>query len=155
MPGRPRASDEPYETLIFEIARWEPNYAFGVNRMPLHRGPYDEHFAVDLVGTCIHPAKYEGRTVDFNIVGRRDLPPAEPENGFSGWRPNCVGPLTLRPGGTGQFLTSVPHDTIAHLVFALTHGLYRYAVLHGPALKRGKALTQSIGFQKTVNLEDY
>jgi hypothetical protein len=70
------------------------------------------------------------------------------------WRPRCVGLLDLPPAN-GRFYASIPHESMGMLLAALTTGHYRYVLLFGPALSRGKSLCQSIHFQRTVDLAEY
>ncbi|MGB4056707.1 MAG: hypothetical protein WBK77_01335 [Alphaproteobacteria bacterium] len=67
---------------------------------------------------------------------------------------SCVGKLTSHPTG-GMFLANVPHENLAFLLSALNQNLFRYILLSGAPLSRGKSLCRSIHFTGSVNLEDY
>ncbi len=145
---------EPVESYVFEIVRWEPSYGFSVDQNRDREGPYREHTILEIQTSCIYPKKLAGRATHFSLSGRRGclVPPVyrhDPE-----WVPRCVGMLELPPSG-GRFYTSVPHDSLPALITPLVHRLYRYILLFGPPLSRGKSLCFSMQLERTVDLEDY
>jgi hypothetical protein len=59
------------------------------------------------------------------------------------------------PPTAGRFYASIPHDSLAGFMTAMAHGLYRYILLYGPPLVRGKSLCNSLDFKRTIDVDDY
>jgi hypothetical protein len=90
----------------------------------------------------------------FNLVADRELLTPYAWKKDHDWRPNGVGLLELPPK-LGRFYCHIPHDSLPVLLTSMAHGLYRYVVLRGPVLKRGKSLSNSISFARTIDLDEY
>ncbi len=142
------------EHFIFEITDFAPKYTFGVNHFRYRDEPWWEHIEVEVATACIFPPKVAGRPALFKLVGQRDVWTPFEWQQDKNWRPLCVGVLELPPSG-GRFYASIPNDSMTPLSAALAQGLFRYALLYGPPLSRGKSPCQSIDFKQSVDLEDY
>lgn len=145
---------ETAECYIFRIDAWKPGYIFSVDSSTHRAGPYSEHLGLEVDATCVFPGKLTGREVQISLAGRRDcLSPFAYQQDVE-WVPRCIGALEFPPSG-GKFYTSVPHDSVAALTVSLAHHMYRYILLYGPPLSRGRSLCFSMQFEKSVNLDDY
>jgi hypothetical protein len=143
-----------YESYIFEITRFEPTYSLSVEHRKHHDGPYWEHADIAFDASCLFPAKVAGRTANFTLVAERDFWTPYQWQQDHDWRPLGVGMLELSPSH-GRFYSHIPFDSMPGFVTAMAHGLYRYALLSGPPLKRGKSLCRSIHFSRMIDLDDY
>jgi hypothetical protein len=150
-PQKPTAS--PHESYVFEIKEWEPSHLLSVNQDRYREGAYSEYLTIEFAGLGIHPDAIKGRTVRFDISGRRDMLEPDAYRRDPRWRPLCVGALETHRS-VGQFYFSVPHDDMAFLLFAFVHGQFRYISLWGPVMKRGKSLCSSVHFMRSVDLSE-
>lgn len=142
------------ETFIFSIDEFELRYALSVNHRKHTDEAYWEHVEIGLTARCTLPAKVAGRGVEFTLVGQRDF--LEPYEWLqdSNWRAGGIGVLELNPD-RGRFYAAIPHDSVAHVSSSISTGQFRFIILDGQRLVRGKSLCQSIGFRHDVNLDDY
>ena len=151
--SRPRKAAPANQYYVFEIGAWELEHLLSVNSDRYRDGPYNEHLTIEFTGTCVHPEALKGRTVRFDIAGKRDMLQPEVFQRDPEWKPRCIGALETNPSG-GWFYFSVPHDSMACILTAFAHGLFRYVSLWGPALKRGKSLCTSVHLLRSVDLNE-
>ena len=143
-----------YQQFIFEINDWVPNFSFGVDNSKYFEGLYSDHAELELSTTCVFPVVRTGEATIIRLVGERDIHNPEFLKSNSDWKPNGVGTLEMR-GERREFYGNLPYDAIWGLCTALAAQRLRYILLYGPSLKRGSTRTQSIDFQRDVNLDDY
>jgi hypothetical protein len=149
-----RKAQITYQQFIFEINDWVPNYSFGVNNSKYFEGLYSDHAELELRTTCIFPTVRAGERTVIRVVGERDIHNPEYLKYNSDWKPNGVGTLEMR-GERREYYGNLPYDVIWGLSAALAAEQVRYVLLYGPSLKRGTTRTQSIEFQRDVNLDNY
>lgn len=154
--SRPKAkSPQPAtESFAFEITDFEPSYMLSVNHRAYEEKPLWEHTSVVMTAVCLLPKKVAGRTARFELVAERDAWTPTSWQRDHDWRPAGVGLLELPPP-RGSFYAAIPFESMPTLMTALAHGLYRYILLHGPELKRGKSLCGSFHLMRAIDLDDY
>jgi hypothetical protein len=148
-PRRPAS-----EHFIFEISSFEHRYSVLVNPQGYEEPPYWEHSTIRIPTVCVFPAKLAGRDVLFDVAARRDFWTPYEWRKDPNWRPRCVGQLELPLAG-GRFYSSIPQESMAAFLTAMTHGLFRFILLYGPPLTRGKSLCGSMSFERAVDLDEY
>lgn len=157
MPKRMRARVQApdYWSYIFEIEDWEPSYLLSINDdSRFWRGPYWEHLGLELTGTFVHPERAKGRKTTFTVRGDREIEgslvrPDEPRQ-----KPRGVASITMR-GDHTEVYVSAPQDSVRCIANMLACSRFRFLVLHGEALYRGKATITSMHFARNVNLDEY
>lgn len=87
-------------------------------------------------------------------MGKRDIHTPSILQYEKDWKPLGVGTIWLR-GSRSEFYGSVPYDALWGLAAMMAASRYKYVLLHGPTLKRGKSATQSLSFERDINLDDY
>lgn len=152
--SRKQKPQEVTQAYIFEIADWEPAYHLSVNHDKRDKDLYWEHASVKITAKCIFPERFVGKITKIDLAGDRSLLHPFVLSYEKEWRPLCVGALSVKPEGA-EFYAFVPYDAIFGVVSMLTANRWRYVLLHGPEVRRGKSLCQSIYFERTVSLEDY
>lgn len=150
--GKARAPE--MQTFLFEIKAWEPEYSWSINQDKVRESPYREYLALELHTTCIFPEKLVGRDALFVLMADRDRISPSVFQRDPGWKPRCVGLLTLRPND-GHFYMRLPHENFVTLLTTLAHGLFRFVDVYGPVLSYGKSECSSFRFVRSVDLEDY
>lgn len=149
--GKPKTL--PMTHFIFEIIRWEPGYSLSVDNRRDRKGPYNEFAHLAVHTACTFPETLAGRAAYFQLSGKRDCLEPEVFQRDPSWNARCVGMLELPPS-RGCFYTSVPHDSLLFLLTSLSHGLFRFVMLYGPILSRGKSFCSSMELLKSVDPED-
>jgi hypothetical protein len=142
------------ESYIFEIADFRPSYSLSVEHRKYEKRPWWEHTEIEFDSRCIFPEKLAGRTATFDLVADRNFWTPYAWQKDKDWRPACVGCLELSPSH-GRFYCPIAFDSLPGLLTAMAHGLYRYVLVYGPPLKRGKSLCNNLQFMRTVDLDDY
>ena len=154
MPRRKKAPVTKFQSFVFEIVTWEPEYHFALNSSKWPPGPFWEHCELTFHCTLLIPSKLTGRNVVLRILGDRSEMAAVQRPGEVTSTPVAIGGLTLR-GQQSDYLGSVPFDALWGVMAMLAANRVRYITLHGEALSRGRARIRSIGFHPTFSAEDY
>jgi len=154
MPRRKKAQTASFQSYVFEIFAWEPNYHFALNSSKWPPGPYWEHAECTCQGKLLIPSKLAGRIVVLRVLGDRAETAAVQRPAETTSTLSAIGGLTLR-GQQSDFLGSIPFDALWGVMAMLAANRMRYITLHGEVLSRGGARIRSIGFQPTYDPEDY
>ena len=154
MPRRKKTQPIRFESFVFEIVTWEPEYRFALNCTKWPPGPYWEHCELMCQGPLLIPSKLTGRSVVLRIMADRTETAAAQHPTEVTSTPVSIGGLTLR-GQQSDYLGSIPYDSFWGVMAMLTANKVRYITLHGEALSRGRSRIRSIGFQPSFNAEDY
>jgi len=141
---RPRKP--PHETFFFEIEGWQPNYTFSANLDRDRDTEFREYAEIHLDAVCLEPVRVAGAKVGFILSGRRSYLD-QPARGEEQLNP-AVGLLELSPT-RGSFYAGVPHESLAFLSIHLRER-FRYILLSGPALFRGKSFIAHFHFTHSM-----
>ena len=139
---------------VLEISSFEPTHRLSLNPRDYDEKPWWEHVALEITTICRLPEKVAGRPIRFELVADREFWTPYEWRKDHGWRPRTVGLLELSPT-MGRFYASIPHDSMVTFMTAMAHELYRYILLYGPPLLRGKSLCTSLDFRRTINFDDH
>lgn len=149
-----RKTPPEMESYIFELRSWQPKYLLAVDRDRYTESAHSEYAHLAFEGECVHPLVHAGRVAGFTLASRRDFMAPTHSKKDLDWKPNGLGVLELSKS-RAEFYTGVPHETLVFLMNGLALNLFRYALVFGPPLKRGKSLCTTFEFLRDVNLEDY
>ena len=139
--------------FVFEIQKWEPSYTLSVADRRDRDGPYHETVLIELETACVLPKKLAGKKVTIDVFGKRNAFDSASHLHDPMWNARWMGLLDMLRS-EGAFYTSMPHDSLPLLLASLAHGLFRYVLLWGPALSRGKSFCTSIEWKRSVDLEE-
>jgi hypothetical protein len=139
---------------VFEIAGFEPTYMLSVNPRRDDDKPWWEHLSLEFATVCRLPERLAERPATFQLVADREFWTPYAWRRDHDWRPLGVGLLEISPMA-GRFYASIPNDSMPTFMTAMAHGLYRYVLLYGPPLKRGKSLCTSLDFRRAIDFDDY
>ncbi len=154
MAGKtPKANPVSSINYIFEITDFEPTYMLSVNPGADDENPWWEHASLGLSTVCRHPETIAGRPAAFELAADRAFWSPSELRHRPGWQPLGVGMLELTPRG-GRFYASIPHDSLSMFLTAFANGLFRFIVLNGPPLRRGKSLCTSFEFKRAMDPAD-
>jgi len=150
-----KTSEEEKCSYAIEIMDWEVPYFFSANmNRHLIDGPFWEHMDFKIEGKVIHPKKLGGKSVDIIIFGDRQLVPIlEEPNKYQRFDPRSVVTLAIR-GKKREFLGSIPFDVIGSIISLLQYGKFKFIVLYGQVLYRGRAAITSFHLQKNLGAKD-
>lgn len=155
MPSRKPAAHKrkapEYEHYVFEVTSPKRSYSFSVNKTPIFKGLYSEYPAIRFTGQCIHPARFEGRSIKADIVGgeiETEAPKHDPD-----WKPLAIGSLELSKR-EASFYAKIPLHSFWALSAAIQSGELQVMYLYGPALYRGKSLITNLYFETEFDPDD-
>ena len=154
MPRRKKTQVTEFQSFVFEIVTWEPEYHFALNSSKWPPGPYWEHCELTCQCTLLIPSKLTGRHVMVRVLGDRGEMTAVQRPAEVTSPPVAIGGLTLR-GQQSDYLGSIPFDAFWGVTAMLAANRVRYITLHGEVLSGGRTRIRSIGFQPNFNAEDY
>lgn len=142
-----------YQSYLFSMKRWELDYRFGLGDHLINPIAYREHLALLLTAVGEAPKRVADRTFSFYFIGDRTLDASLETSEPLHYTPTAVGMLRSR-GDRQEFLGSLPLTTMLGLMPAIESGRSKSILMHGHAMKYGRASITYVSFASAHDPDD-
>lgn len=154
MAARKKHYDE-YSSYPVKILNWSPSYSVSLNKKrQFSVGSYSEHNTLKIYGQLLGPKKIAGRDIDVTIFADRWMSKAIVSDDVYEKDPIGVGGISSR-GSNSDYYGSVPADVYPSILNMLAAGKFKYLLLHGHAMKYGRASIEYMRFAEEFDPDEW